>query len=234
MFDFPLKFPGIDNNNPEEVLAYLKSHPEISQAYSNIDKWIAFLENYISYQKGKSSAQDLFGSIGEMGGQLSPETEKWLDNEIARENTEQQQNYELSARDTSLLSSGNQLQQLGLSPSSVIQVGGVSAGVQGSTADTAMRSNSALHQQEKINRYNNQMGLAKSLIGAAGQMASSGIYGAALGAVKNAGSRIAGAAAHSGLTALKAVSSSKEPRLPNNTNSMDSRLKKDSYYSLFY
>lgn len=199
-------------NTLQELLEYAKNHPEkVDELRTHVYGFDLIWREYLAlqdYDHGDSSAQDLLRFYGENPGTtLTPESEKWLDNQIARENTEQQQNYELNARDTSLLSSGSQLQQLGLSPSNVVQVGGASAGVQGSTADTAMRSNSALHQQAKINKYNQQMGLAKSLIGAASSMASSGIYGAALGAVKHGASQIAGAAAHSGLQALQATKS---------------------------
>lgn len=209
MFDFPVHFPGIDNSNPQEVLDYIQSHPEIKQMYSSdtIDKWIRLLQEHIRYANGGSSAQDLLGMYGQLGGTMSPETEKWLDNEIAKQNAEQQQNYELAARDTSLLSSGKQLEQLGLSSSGVLSTGGAAAGLSASTASTNMHSAASLRQQEKINRFNQQMGLAKSLIGAAGQMASSGVYGAAIGAVKHSAQSLAGAAAHSAEGALSATKS---------------------------
>lgn len=238
MFDFPIHFPGIDNSDPQQVLEYIKSHPELKQMYSadTIDKWIRLLEEHVKYSNGEVSANDLLGIYGNLGGSMSPETEKWLDNQIANEKAEQQQNFEISARDTSLLSSGQQLQQLGLSSSGVLQTGGASAGVQGSMAATNMHSAASLRQQAKINKFNQQMGLAKSLIGAASSMASSGIYGAAIGAVKHSAQSIAGAAAHSGLNALKATNSKaiESVKLPRNTTGMDSQLKKDPYYSLFY
>lgn len=152
------------------------------------------------YANGEISANDLLHSLGS---NISPTEEKWLDNQISRENTLQQQNYEIGARDTSLLSTGSQLQELGLSPSNVISVGGAAAGVQGSTAATSHQSAASIYQKERINRFNQIMGIGKSLIGAASSMASSGIYGSALGAVKHSASAITGAAAHSGLAALK-------------------------------
>lgn len=202
-------------SGPNEALDYIINNPNDTKSRDwllsnvpNLKSLYAIYQSQQAYERGEIDAQGLLQGYAQNSSgfvHMNPETEKWLDNEIARENTYQQQNYEISARDTSLLSSGEQLKQLGLSPSSVIQVGGASAGVQGSTADTSMRSNSALRQQAKINDYNQKMGLAKSLIGAAGQMASSGIYGAAIGAVKNSASKIAGAAAHSGLEALSSM-----------------------------
>lgn len=224
----------------KEALDYVLAHPEDSETFNFLMNNVPGFTNAYNqavamndYEAGKIGANDLLGVIGDnpRGGTLNPEQEKWLDNEIARENTQQQQNFELTSRDTSLLSAGSQLQQLGLTASGVLQTGGASAGVQGSTADISHHSASQQRQQARINKYNQQMGLAKSLIGAASSMASSGIYGAALGAVKHAGSQIAGAAAHSGLQALSAI---KEVRLPPNRNSVDSRLKKDPYYGLMY
>lgn len=224
------------STNYEQIIEYMASHPDEVEGILNEFPqlrgiWTAYQARQ-QYDSGAIDAQGLLVAYSQIPDvHMNADQEKWLDNQIARENTQQQQNYELYARDTSLLSSGQQLQHLGLSPTSVIQTGGASAGVQGSTADTMTRSNSALRQQMKINKYNQQMGLAKSLIGAASSMASSGIYGAALGAVKHAGSQIAGAAAHSGLQALSAI---KDVRLPPNRNSVDSRLKKDPYYGLMY
>lgn len=196
--------------NYEEILNYMANHPnEVPGILEKFPTLRSLWENYQArqqYDRGEIDAQgllDVYSSQPNVS--MTPDQEKWLDNEIARENTIQQQNYELHARDTSLLSSGQQLQQLGLSPSNIISVGGASAGVQGSSANNMTRSNSALRQQMTINKYNQQMGLAKSLIGAASSMASSGIYGAALGAVKHSAQAIAGSAAHSGLAALKAT-----------------------------
>lgn len=197
----------------DEALQYLIEHPEAKdQLFSLMPKLEQLYNIYLAnqqYGKGEIDANTLLGQYGQnsAGGaiSMSPETEKWLDNQIARENATTQYDREIAARDTSLLSAGNQLSQLGLSTSNVIQTGGASSGVQASNADTAMRSNSALRQQMKINKFNQQMSLAKSLIGAASSMASSGIYGSAIGAVKHSAQAIAGSAAHSGLAALKAT-----------------------------
>lgn len=193
-----------------ELLEYAKAHPEkVAEFSANVKGFAEAWDLYNAreqYDAGEIGAQDLLAAYGGQNQvSMNADTEKWLDNQIARENATIQNDREIAARDTSLLSAGSQLQQLGLSGSSVIQTGGASAGIQAASPDTAMRSNSALRQQAKINKYNQQMGLAKSLIGAASSMASSGIYGAALGAVKHSAQSIAGAAAHSGLAALKAT-----------------------------
>lgn len=58
-------------------------------------------------------------------------------------------------------------------------------------------------QQLSMQKYQTRMGMARSLLGMVSQMASSGIYGAAIGSARNAAARISSAAAHSGLQALQ-------------------------------
>lgn len=145
----------------------------------------------------------------EMGLQgLTPNAtlEAGITNSNSQFNTQQAQDYNTWTMNNDLISQSNQLQQIGLTPSGVLQTGG-STGVGVAAAESSKSSGLSLKNQMKINKYNQQMSLAKSLIGAASSMASSGIYGAALGAVKHAGSQIAGAAAHSGLSALQATKS---------------------------
>ena len=133
--------------------------------------------------------------------------EKYVDNKMSESHTQQDQAYQTEMRDTSITSTGNQLQSLGLSPSSVVQVGGASSGVSSAAALTNTHSAYNTMAQLRMDKFKTNMGLAKSLIGAASSMASSGIYGSALGAIKNAGAKIATEAAHSGLSALKAANS---------------------------
>lgn len=146
------------------------------------------------------------GQLSNIGYELTPDTEKWLDNMIGQQNAQADRNYQTEMRDSSLLSSANQLSQLGLSPSNVIQVGGSASGVSSSPASQSFHSVASLKQQRRMNDFNQKMGLAKSMISAASSMASSGIYGSAIASVKNAGARLASATAHSGLKALKSMS----------------------------
>lgn len=125
----------------------------------------------------------------------SPESEKFLDNMIANQNVEEAYQREIDARDTSLLSAGQQLQQLGLSSSGVLETGGASSGVSGSVASNS-KTNTALE------RYQQKMLLARQVLGMTSQMASAGIYGSALGTAKKAASVLTSAASHSAYKAL--------------------------------
>lgn len=179
------------------------------RAFSNKypDVFNQFYGQYLTeqVQSGEMSGNDAYGSMAQFGGAASDELSKYLDNQISNEKTLQEQDYQTTMRDTSLLSSGSQLTQLGLSPSSVVQVGGASSGVGSAITSQNMHSANGDVRQIAMNRYNQRMSLARSLIGAAGQMASSGIYGSALGAIKNSAQRVAASAANSGLEALKAM-----------------------------
>ena len=159
---------------------------------------------YVARNEAMSSGDwnSFLGVVGQNSGNMNAETEKWLDNMIANQRTEEARDYDTEMRDTSLVSAADQLKSLGLSVSNVTTTGGaVNNGV--SAANQSMHSIAALKQQQRINNFNQKMNIARSLISTAGSMASSGIYGAALGAVKHAGSQAASALSHSGLNALK-------------------------------
>lgn len=149
------------------------------------------------------------GDLASQGIELGADQEKWLENMISQQNVQQDQQYQTGMRDTALTSAAGQLQSLGLSTSNIIQTGGAASGVSSTPAATSHHSVASLKQQARLNQYNQNMGMAKSIIGMAGSMASSGIYGAALGATKNAAAKLAAATAHSGLNVLKHHTSQK-------------------------
>ena len=136
---------------------------------------------------------------------FNDEVEKYVDNQIAQANTQQAQNWEQNMRDTSYLSAGSQLLQLGLSPSTVVQTGAASSnGV--AAADNAFGSTRMNRQRLAMQKYQTRMSMAKGLLGMVGQMVSSGIYGSAIGAAKKSAAALSAASAHSGLQALKTSS----------------------------
>lgn len=197
----------------QEALDYITAHPDEADAIiggmmdpisqrSLQALWNA-QQAATKAQSGEGSANDIYAAVGTPGISMQPETEKFIDNLISRENTESAQNYQTEMRDTSLLSAGDQLSKLGLSTSNVIQTGAAGLG-NVAAAGNSHHSVASLRQQERINQFNQRMSLAKSLIGTAGSMASSGIYGHALGAIKHSAQAVAASAANSGLGALKA------------------------------
>lgn len=210
-----IKFNGLWFSGYQDLLDYLIKNPNLFQTaldtFGKNSDMGQIIQTYLAgqdYLAGTGSANDVYAHLDENTA-FSPSSEKGIDNLIARENTANDQQFQEHMRDTSITSSGSQLNALGLSPSNVISVGGASSGVSSAAASQNMHSAAALHQQARINDYNNKMGLAKTLIQAAGSMASSGIYGAAIGAVKHSAQQVAGAAAHSGLNALKSMESSR-------------------------
>lgn len=197
------------------IFNYLREHPNFKEGWDLLNMWrnvpglnslyTEWQREQQAYANNHGNPNDVNYELGSMGITPNSTNENALANSQAQYNTQVAQDFSNYQMNNSLLSAASQLQQIGLSPSSVIQTGGsVANGVD--AAGSYKGSAASLKQQAKLNRYNQQMGLAKSLIGAAGSMASSGIYGAALGAVKHSASAIAGAAAHSGLKALQATS----------------------------
>lgn len=167
--------------------------------------WNYYVSNGVA--NGDIGANDAYAMYGSYNTGMPEETSKYLDNLISQENTASDREFQTEMRDTSLTSAGDQLSQLGLSPSNVISVGGASSGLSSAAAEVSHAGTSANRRQQlAMNQYNQRMGMAKSLIGMAGSMASSGIYGSALGAAKHSASAMASAASHSGLMALKTLS----------------------------
>lgn len=194
---------------------YVQQHPEDEEASKALNAWVSTNKNVAQWfeqwklenealtaHSGHNDGSQLIGQISQMGGSMTPESEKYLENLTSQENTTNAQNYDQMMRDTSLISSAQQLGQLGLSPSNVIQVGAApSNGV--AAASFSHLSASGQRQQKALATYQARLGLAKQVIAMAGQMASSGIYGHAIGQARHAGAVLAAATAHSGLSVLR-------------------------------
>lgn len=139
-----------------------------------------------------AASGDAIGAQGELATghyKMTGDQEKFLDNLLSMQNTNSARAWEQQMRDSALLSTASQLAQLGLSPGNAVSVGGMSHN--GVAAADNVKTNIAMQ------RYQQQMQMARSMISMAGSMASSGIYGAALGTVKNTAAKIASSTAHS-------------------------------------
>lgn len=217
----------------QQAYEYVQSHPEMLQEFLSYYPGFAAYYNVMQareqYDAGNIDANSLMDAYGQQSTlQMTPETEKYLDNQISRENVAQQQGYETEMRDTSYVSAARQLESVGLTSSGVLQTGGASSGVNSSAASVDTHSAANLHKQESINAFNQRLGIAKSVMGLVGQMASSGIYGSAIGAVKNAGSQLASATAHSAQKTMSVLNGKfKKSDLPRINN------KVGGFYSIF-
>lgn len=192
----------LDSLGKDKAMYYLQLGLEQGPASSRslFQEWYSQYMTYL-VSSGQIAPNDAYSEAGSSGGQLNENTEKFLDNTIARENTETAQQFEEHMRDTNIISSGQQYSAVGLSPS-VIN-GGISTGGGIQAASNVMGSRSMDRQQLSMQKYQTRMGMAKSILGMVSQMASSGIYGAAIGSARNAAARLSSAAAHSGLQALQ-------------------------------
>ena len=161
--------------------------------------------SYMTYlvSTQQTSPNDVYSQAGQSNANLGETTEKYLDNLISQGNTEQAQQFEEHMRDTNITSSAQQYSAAGLSPS--VLSGAISTGGGIQAADNVMSSRSMDRQQLAMQKYQTRMGMAKSILGMVSQMASSGIYGAAIGSARNAAARLSSAAAHSGLQALQSL-----------------------------
>lgn len=190
-----------EDSKSQELLSYLRNNS--SQVNGFYQTWLTEQQAYDNANK-QGDMNSYFAEMGAAGITPNESTSKAADNDVSRENVESAQDYNTQQRDTSLLSAASQLSQLGLSTSNVINTGGVQGpGVV--SAASNMQKVGTLAQQRAMNKYNQQMGMAKSILSMVGQMASSGIYGTAIGAAKHSASVLAGATAHSAQKALMAT-----------------------------
>ena len=136
------------------------------------------------------------GNVAKDNLTLTPEQEKYLDSLIENQKTQADNEFQRSMRDSAYTSAASQLESLGLSASGVLQSGGASSGVSSAAAGHPT-TNIALQ------RYNQNMAIAKSILGMTSQMASAGIYGSAINAARKASSVITSQASNSALKALK-------------------------------
>ena len=136
------------------------------------------------------------GNVAKDGLYLTPEQEKYLDSLIQDQKEQSNRDWQQQMRDTAYTSAGSQLEALGLSPSGVLSTGGAASGVS---------SNAAGHPITNIalQRYNQSMAIAKSILGMTSQMASAGVYGSAIASARKASSIITSQASNSALKAIK-------------------------------
>lgn len=185
--------------------------PEVQKAFQGLlmipgfnsvyNEWKSMQD---AYNNHSGNPNDINYTLGAQGLTPDASSEAGINNSISQYNTQQAQDYATWQMFNNINANVEQLRANGLSASSVIQTGGASGNAV-AAADTMKGNAASLGQQKKINDYNNKIGLAKSLIGAAGQMASSGIYGAAIGAIRHSAQAAASSAANSGLKALQAM-----------------------------
>lgn len=153
-------------------------------------------------QSGQTSAEEALGQIATGNGKLSPEQESYLSSMLSNQRTEEARAYETNMANTDLLRAAAQLQQLGLGSTNVLQTGG-SATPNVAAASTPMMNNA----NQRLAR---QTSIANQMIGMAGRMASAGIYGGSLAAVKSSAKKVASYAAHSAVPAVKSFDTGPE------------------------
>lgn len=157
--------------------------------YAGFIPQVGQMINDIKSAYGSDDYRALQGIFAGSAFNLTPDQEKWLDNMISNQNTNEARAYDTQMAETDLLRAGKQLQELGLSASGVLQTGGSASSGVGIASNS--KSNIALE------RYQQRMNVARQLISMSSSMASAGIYGHALGAAKKASSVLASQASHS-------------------------------------
>lgn len=189
------------NNNPLEaeyqhIYDYLSNLLEIYRKESPNDSGVADFERLLTGLEQAYKDKDWtnykyylesFGKDPITGQVLSSNYMDLIDQYIENQRVDIANAIQTEARDTSLLSSADQLQQLGISPSSVLSVGGASSGISSALPFNVNQQYSSMSKQQDFAK---KMGLASSLIKMVGGMASSGIGGAAYGAARGALARI--------------------------------------------
>lgn len=188
-------------SSPVELARYVYEHPEDKDAYNLMMATPAASSAYnVMLAKDKldddGNWRDYNLAINSQPNIVVPgNTQDAINNMISNQNTEEARGFEQEMRDTSLTSAAEQLEQIGLSPSNVVQTGGLASN--GVAAASVDKSNSGL--QERMARFQQKMGVVKQVLSMTSQMAAAGIYGGSIGVARKAGSILASQAAHSGL-----------------------------------
>lgn len=173
------------------------SNTQVSQSpYDNANDVL------LDVQNGKITALEAFNILSRYfpaSLALNPNLMKMLNELISREDTANAQDYESYLMQNGLLWNASQLQQLGLSNSGVLSTGASIPNV--AAADTDF-SNPAERNVEMLSH------LANNFISMSGRMASAGIYGSALKAVRSTAGKFAAQSAHSAVVPRPYKSSS--------------------------
>lgn len=200
------------NNNPLEaeyqhIYDFLSHLLEVYRKESPNDSGIADFERLLTGLEQAYNQKDwtnykyyleMFGNDPITGNVLSNNYMDLIDQYIENQRVDTANAIQTEARDTSLLSSADQLQQLGISPSSVLSVGGASSGI---SQALPINVNQQYSQMSKQQEFAKKMGLATSLIKMVGGMASSGIGGASYGLARGALAKIGMKTAESAIKA---------------------------------
>lgn len=188
--------PESSSNFIDEILRQLNQ-------YAGFIPQVGQMINDIKSAYGSDDYRTLQGIFAGSAFNLTPDQEKWLDNMISNQNTNEARAYDTQMAETDLLRAGKQLQELGLSASGVLQTGGSASSGVGIASNS--KSNIALE------RYQQRMNVARQLISMSSSMASAGIYGHALGAAKKASSVLASQASHSAYDVFDSGAEKKSP-----------------------
>jgi len=136
---------------------------------------------------------DVQGEAAGLGIQWTPEQSEYIGNMLSQKATNEERAYETNARDTSLISTANQLSDLGLNTGSVVSLGGASAGVNSNAANL----DSNYSQNKALAQFQAKASMARTILSTISGLASVGIGGSAMAVSKIAAARIASSMAHS-------------------------------------
>lgn len=177
------------------------------------EKWSSFQDLIDLVKAGTLNPNEVYAWVSQHGYDLSAEDEKFLDNAIASWNTEQSQQWQTDMRDSSISSTAEQYEALGLSGSNVLQ------GQIASTPNTGIADNSKGNLSEQ--KAQRKLAMTQTIVNLIRGLASAGIGGGALMAAKKLGAK-------SGLQTVSALgSTSQSYEAPN-----DEPLSREFYHWL--
>lgn len=206
-------FASHPNANYDDVISQLKNGGFGSKGagMANLIASLDYVANYYNnraegiysgLKDGSLKPTDVLADASQMGlTGKSPELSDTINQYISQQNAEEAFDRQIQARDTSLLSTYEQAQQLGINPTgAVMSLGGASTPSVGQASNPGS-SAASLRQQERINEYNQKQAMTRQLISMAGSVAASGLRGGTAGMAAN----IAGKAARATVGAARAV-----------------------------
>lgn len=182
----PYRNPNSFFEDVNDVVEDIKNQHDLAPQFQDL---IALVKS------GTMNPNEIYAWASEHGYNLSAEDEKFIDNAISSWNTEQSQNWQEGMRDTSITSTADQYEKIGLSGSNVLQ------GQVANTPNTMVAGNSKVNLAEQ--KAQRKLAMTQTVINLVKGLASAGIGGGALMAAKKLGAK-------SGLQTVSALGSSSQ------------------------
>jgi len=190
--------PSLNTSDIQDILTNMTTlggsglnYKDYGEAYKILNDFVNgnLTSVYDSLRDGSMTGTEALGYANERGlTGIDPGLQDYISNQIAQDNAKTAYDREIAARDSSLVSTYDQLQQLGMNPGSVISIGGSQTPNLGQAQSTSLNA-AQLAQQQKINQYNQKQAMSRQLISMVSSLGRAAIGGTTYGLARSAAAK---------------------------------------------